>query len=329
MRSERIPVLLLTGALGSGKTTLLASWLRQPALRDAALVVNEAGEVALDDRLLRPLMQAGEGAALLANTCICCAGLPGLEEALADLYRARLERRIPRFDQVVIETTGLAEPQPIRAAFATDAGLRERYRLAGVVTAVSATAPRALAGRAEWQAQVAGADLLVLTKADRADATALEELEHDLRVRNPRAAAVRSAQASLSAQEMLRLLPASTDDSSAVARAASSGNADRHAHAHHHHAAEAVFVELAQPLRRAAIAQRLQRCIAAAPAELLRIKGTLRADDGLAFTVQWSPGDACAALAPFSGELPACGLTVIATTAAAAAAAARVLGAER
>lgn len=128
------------------------------------------------------------------------------------------------------------------------------------------------------------------------------------------------------------MLRAGSAESSAAAQSSSTAHADRHDHAdhHHHHSAESVFVKLSQPVRRAAIAQRLQRCIdAAAPGELLRIKGILRADDGLAFTVQWSPGDECAAMVPFSGELPACGLTVIASSSEAAAAATRVLGAAR
>ncbi|HYF18016.1 MAG TPA: GTP-binding protein [Ramlibacter sp.] len=310
MPVERIPVLLLTGGLGAGKTTLLASWLQQPELRDAAVVVNEIGEAAIDDQLLRPAMQALEGSALLAGTCVCCSGLPGLEQALGDLFRARLERRIPRFDRVVVETTGLAEPQPIRAALAGDPLLRERYRLEGVVTVVSATAPQALREREEMQAQVAGADLVVLAKVDRVEAAAVDQLARDLGTHAPRVAVVRSAQASLRARDMLaglRAAPSSPPPGPA-------GQAHPHHHPRgHRHAAEAMFVPLPQPLARAAIARRLQRCIDALGDDLLRIKGVLVADDSLGVTVQWSIGNTEAVLAPFTGPLARPGLTLVAT----------------
>ncbi|HSV77604.1 MAG TPA: GTP-binding protein [Ramlibacter sp.] len=316
--AARIPVFLLTGGLGSGKTTLLASWLRQPALERAALVINEIGEVGLDDRLLLPITQSGEGAALLANTCICCSGLPGLEEAMADLYRARLERRIPRFDMVVIETTGLAEPQGVREAFARDALLRERYVLAGVITTVSATAAAALDTREELRAQVEGADLLVVTKVDRVDVGALAALEQRLRALNPQAALARSAQADLAADEALRLLPPPKNHAGSQPLPATTHDDEKPGHAHHddhhhRHAAEALFVPLPRPVPRAALAQAVQRCVAAGADTLLRLKGVVLADDGSPVAVQWALGDQEAVLAPFSGEAPVYGLTVIAT----------------
>jgi len=321
--AARIPVILLTGGLGSGKTTLLASWLRQPALRQAALVINEIGEVGLDDRLLLTITQAGEGAALLANTCICCSGLPGLEEAMADLYRARLERRIARFDSVVIETTGLAEPQGVREAFTRDTLLRERYRLAGVITTVSASAGAALEAREEWRAQVRGADLLVVTKVDRVDAAQLAALEQRLRVLHPRATLTRSAQGDLGADEALRLLPPPRDVAGPQPLPATAVHEHGHHHHHHHHhrhAAEALFVPLPRPVARAALAQAVQRCIVAGADTLLRLKGLVLADDGATVAVQWAPGDPEAVLAPFDGSAPAPGLTVIATGATQAAA---------
>ena len=98
MKASRTPVWLLTGWLGSGKTTLLAAWLRDPALADAALIVNEIGEVGIDDRLLAG--GAVDAASLVVDACVCCSGLPGLEEALADLVWDRLQRCRPAFDGV-------------------------------------------------------------------------------------------------------------------------------------------------------------------------------------------------------------------------------------
>ena len=326
--ARRIPVVLLTGGLGSGKTTLLAAWLQQPALQQAALVINEIGEVGLDDRLLLPLLQAGDAGALLANTCICCTGLPGLEEAMSDLYRARLERRIARFDSVLIETTGLAEPQPVRAAFDADALLRERYSLTGVIATVSATAPAALDARAEFQAQVRGADLLVVTKADRVDAAQRASLRQRLQALNPRAGWAESANGDLPAAQALQALARVAATRAQPAQATAPAPPPRaHAHDHHHgHAAEVVFVTMPQPVGRAALARRLQDCIVAARSCLLRLKGVVIVDDGAHVAVQWAPGDDQPVMAPFSGTPPAPGLAVIATSLQAAQDAAQRLG---
>ena len=99
-KTARIPVYLLTGYLGSGKTTLLASWLKESELAKTALIVNEAGEVGLDQHFLRG---AVESFALLTDACVCCTGLPGLEQALTDLFWSRLHRRIDAFNAVFIE----------------------------------------------------------------------------------------------------------------------------------------------------------------------------------------------------------------------------------
>lgn len=333
--AARIPVVLLTGGLGSGKTTLLAAWLGQPELQNAALIVNEIGEIGLDDRLLRPSLQASDAAALVANACICCSGLPGLEEALADLYRARLERRIERFDCVVIETTGLAEPQPVVAAFLRDALLRERYELVGVISTVSATAAQALDTRDELQAQVRGADLLVITKADRATPAQLAALDERLRAANPEAALVHSAQADLPAAQVLALLARRARTAVAVnSSPAAHGHMHDHAHDHdhvhasngaHHHQAEARFVPWPNPVARAAVLRRVRQGIAASGSRLLRLKGAVMADDGLAVAVQWSLGDEEPVLAPLAGPLASPGLTVIATDAIAAQALADLL----
>jgi G3E family GTPase len=207
---KRIPVYLLTGYLGSGKTSLLKSWLAQAEFKDAALVINELGEVGLDNQLLSG---ATESTALVANACVCCTGLPGLAEALEDLFWARLERRMPRFPNLVIETTGLAEPGPVAEALRSSDLLKERYRLAGVITCLSAsTADAVLKQHAEARAQLAGADVLVITKTDLVSSENLDALH--LRVQHQLAhlelekppALLTSARADLSAENLLSSL---------------------------------------------------------------------------------------------------------------------------
>lgn len=207
---KRIPVYLLTGYLGSGKTSLLKAWLCQDAFKDAALVINELGEVGLDNQLLSG---ATESAALVASACVCCTGLPGLAEALEDLFWARLERRMPRFPNLVIETTGLAEPGPVAEALRSSDLLKERYRLAGVITCLSAsTADAVLKQHAEARAQLAGAGVLIITKTDLVSADHLATLtvrvQHQLAHLELEQAPhlLTSAQARLSADDLLASL---------------------------------------------------------------------------------------------------------------------------
>ena len=191
MKASRIPAWLLTGYLGSGKTTLLAAWLRDPALADAALVINEIGAVGLDDRLLA---NAVSSASPVANACVCCTSLPGLEEALAGLFWDRLQRRRPAFGHLMIETSGRADPRNVMAAFERVPLLVERYYLAGVIATASATAGLALIEtHAEARAQIASADAIIVTKTDQA---AGEPLAAALRALNPRASIALSGVAS-------------------------------------------------------------------------------------------------------------------------------------
>lgn len=294
MKARRIPVWLLTGYLGSGKTTLLAAWLRDPALADAALVMNEIGEVGLDDRLLA---SAVDSAALVANACICCTGMPGLEQALADLWWDRLHRRRPDFGSVIIETTGLADPRPVVSAFREVPLLRERYELAGVFATASATAGLASIGACpEAQAQIVSADAIIVTKADQ---VAGEPLVAALRELNPRAGIAMSAHASLGWAQARAL-------ASAVPASAMPPVSNRHEH--HRHDAIAAFVPMDEPLTAEALHERVD---ALRDSSTRRIKGVVRFKDGTLQTVQWALGDREVAVSPFQGQAPALGLTCI------------------
>lgn len=196
--SRRIPVYLLTGFLGSGKTTLLRAWLQQSELAGAALIVNELGEVSLDDRLMPSTVEA---TSLVANACVCCSGLPGLEQAMEELFWDRLRRRIAPFTALVIETTGMADPVPILAALQGDSLLGERYRLAGVITTISVTGGLdVLTQHGEAQSQLLAANVVVLTKADRADLMRYQTLHDRVGQLARQAHALPSAQASLRAE---------------------------------------------------------------------------------------------------------------------------------
>jgi G3E family GTPase len=189
--SGAIPITLLTGYLGSGKTTLLARLLRNPALQDTAVLVNEFGEIALDHELL---YSAAESVVLLDRGCLCCALRSDLAEQLDDLYTRRLRKELPAFRRVVIETTGLADPAPILQTLVAEPMLAALYRLDAVVATVDGQLGlRELDSHFESVKQAALADRIVVTKVDLAEAGALEALEARLRQLNPAAAMTRAA----------------------------------------------------------------------------------------------------------------------------------------
>jgi G3E family GTPase len=298
---------LLTGYLGSGKTTLLAGWLRGKEIADSVLIINEIGEVGLDQHVLRGV---GESCALLSNTCICCTGLPGLEQALADIFWARLRRKMEPFTSVIIETTGLADPAPIAALFNTDALLRERYRLVGIVTTLNATSGlQVLARHSEAVSQVRMANLVVITKIDlvaKVDVTAIEATVREL---NSSTGLAISAQSSLSAQSMLALLAknpiAAVSESMAASRdVLGSATSQNHPHQHQHdHAVRTQFFPLPEPLKPQAFSTQLDHWIEKHKDFLLRIKGLVQTNDGALVIVQWALGDAQADMALFSTSL--------------------------
>jgi len=110
MTPAKTPVFLLTGFLGSGKTTLLNAALRAPALANTAVVVNELGEIGLDNLIIA---QASDNVVLLDAGCLCCANTGALHETLADLAGRRARGEIPAFERVIIETSGVADPAPL------------------------------------------------------------------------------------------------------------------------------------------------------------------------------------------------------------------------
>jgi G3E family GTPase len=158
------PVTILTGFLGSGKTTLLNRALRDPAMANTAVVINEFGEVGLDHLLAA---QSDDTIMVLENGCLCCTVFGDLVTTLNNLYHAREAGEIPRFDHVVIETSGLADPSPLIQAFLSDPTLAGLYRIGAVVATVDAVnGPHTLDEHVESVRQVALADYILITKLD-------------------------------------------------------------------------------------------------------------------------------------------------------------------
>jgi G3E family GTPase len=182
---ERVPVTVLTGFLGSGKTTLLNRLLKLPDLQGTAVIVNEFGTVGIDQDLIA---QASDDTILLPNGCLCCAMRGDLLEAFTRLGEQGEVAGEP-LRQVLIETSGLADPGPILRSLMGEPAIRQRFGLAGVACTVDAVLGMGtLDAHPESVQQAAVADALFLTKTDLLDGPTAPALLERLRALNASAA---------------------------------------------------------------------------------------------------------------------------------------------
>ena len=183
--TDRLPVSLLTGFLGSGKTTLLNRLLQHPLMAKTAIVINEFGDIALDQHFIEK--SDGE-VTVLANGCLCCDVRGDLEGVVGTLFAKRERGEVPGFDRMLIETTGLADPAPIMQMLLSQPLIVDNFRLDAVVTTVDAVhGMRQLREHPEAVKQAALADRLVMTKTDLADAAEVTALMFQLAQLNSRA----------------------------------------------------------------------------------------------------------------------------------------------
>ena len=195
---QKVPVTILTGFLGSGKTTLLNRILSEEHGKKIAVIENEYGEVGIDQGLV---INADEEVFEMSNGCICCTVRGDLIRVLGNLMKRR-----DKFDYVLVETTGLADPGPVAQTFFMDDEIREEFSLDGIVTLVDAAHIEQQLGRSdESSEQVAFADVLVLNKTDLVSDESLDNLESRLRDMNRMARVIRSKQADVSIDTVLNL----------------------------------------------------------------------------------------------------------------------------
>ena len=196
MSDTQVPVTVLTGYLGAGKTTLLNRILTENHGKKYAVVINEFGELGVDNDLV---VDADEEVFEMNNGCICCTVRGDLIRIVGGLMKRR-----GKFDGIIIETTGLANPAPVAQTFFVDDTVRTRTRLDAIVTVVDAkNLPARLKDSAEAEEQVAFADVIVLNKTDLVSAEELEEVEAQIRKINRFARIHRTTRADLPVADIL------------------------------------------------------------------------------------------------------------------------------
>jgi G3E family GTPase len=196
MSDSLVPVTVLTGFLGAGKTTLLNRILTEQHGRRYAVVINEFGELGVDNDLV---VDADEEVFEMNNGCICCT-------VRGDLIRIinGLMKRAKKFDGIIVETTGLANPAPVAQTFFVDEGVRTRAKLDAIVTvADAANLPARLADSEEASAQIAFADIIILNKLDLVTPEAADAVEARMRAINPLARIVRATRADVPVETLL------------------------------------------------------------------------------------------------------------------------------
>jgi len=184
--TKKTPITLVTGFLGSGKSTLLSQVLQDPAFSNAAVIVNEFGEIGLDDF---HVTHSEEQVLRMTTGCLCCTVRGDISDSLLELWSKRNAGELPDFERVIVETTGLADPAPVIHTIMTEPGIFTRFKLDGVVTTVDAiNAMTTLDLHQECVKQIALADRVVITKTDlEIEETALQELNNSLSRINPTA----------------------------------------------------------------------------------------------------------------------------------------------
>ena len=231
--TEKIPVTVLTGYLGAGKTTLLNRILSEPHGKRYAVIVNEFGEIGIDNELV---VGADEEVFEMNNGCICCTVRGDLIRILEGLMK-----RKGKFDAIIVETTGLADPAPVAQTFFVDEDVQKTARLDAVVTVADAKWLAArLRDAPEAKNQIAFADVIILNKTDLVTPAELREVEARIRAINPYAKLHRAQKCDVAIADVLERRAFDLDrileiEPEFLTVDDHDHDHDHHGHDHHHH----------------------------------------------------------------------------------------------
>jgi G3E family GTPase len=274
--ATQIPVTVLTGYLGSGKTTLLNRILTETHGKRFAVIVNEFGEVGIDNDLI---VDADEEIFEMNNGCICCT-------VRGDLIRiiAGLMRRSRAFDGIVVETTGLADPAPVAQTFFVDDEVRRKTKLDAIIAVTDAKHVLEQIDRApEAQEQLAFADVVLLNKVDLVDESGLATVERRIRKINPYATIHRTERCSL---ELTQILGRDAFNLDRILEVEPGFLTEEHAHEHDDEIASLSLVA-DEPMDPARFVSWIQDTTQRYGTDILRMKGIIAmADDDRRFVVQ-------------------------------------------
>jgi G3E family GTPase len=225
--TDKIPVTVLTGYLGAGKTTLLNRILSEPHGKKYAVIVNEFGEVGIDNDII---VGADEEVFEMNNGCICCTVRGDLVRILDGLMR-----RKGKFDAIIVETTGLADPAPVAQTFFIDENVGRRTKLDAVVTVADAKwLNDRLKDAPEAKNQIAFADVILLNKTDLVTPDELSEVEARIRGINPYARLHKTERSKIALNEILDRNAFDLDRILDIEPAFLEGDDHDHDHDHHH-----------------------------------------------------------------------------------------------
>ena len=255
----RTPVVVVTGFLGSGKTTLVNRLVKTQT--ESLVIVNEYGDVPVDHALVEGVR---EEAIALPNGCLCCHVRGDLEEALMGAALRRRRGEIAGFDRVIVETSGLADPGPVAQTLYNDHALSRDYKLGPIVTVVDAADADARQASADIaRSQIAAADVVVLSKTDRA--ADLSSTKEEILSLNPAVECIPSRFGDVDA----RLLLETRNGQKAFAAAQHSG------------AIRSFSMQFERPVRRALLQHFIATLVELRGRDLLRVKGFVPVEDGL------------------------------------------------